>query len=535
MSGILLPGQENRPDSSSGSQPTSSGDSGLILPGSAKRRPAPQPESPAPVPSESSAGAAPPAGVPAAGAPEGGPRRRLSAEDLAFPPQGAQVQCPSCGNTIVAPVFSIIDLGANPELKEMLLGSQINVATCQRCGYSAMLSAPLMVHVPDKQWLGVVIPPEARVDELQSQRIIGELSQALMRKLPQEQRKGYMLQPRQYADWNRFMEQMWEFEGVSAETIRRQRAQAELLQSLSALANDREALKLALARSSDLVDRNLFGLLDRIYLMLISQPSQASEQEIAQISQLREALLELTPAGQEIAALQERVRELVEEFQPGHSRDEMLQKLLTTMDEQDGREIISAVTLTLAPVFDYQFMLDLAERIDASTDEGQRKKLEDLRTMLLAAQERMQQTAQMAAQEASQFLQELLQQDDIEAALRANADSLDETFLAVLSGSIQQAEKNKSGAAARRLRKVYDLAVQILQDGLPPEMQLLNVLLSASENRADLKRLLEQNRELLTPEFISGLRNVEKEMRGEGREALADRVKAIRSQASLML
>lgn len=42
-----------------------------------------------------------------------------------------------------------------------------------------------------------------------------------MRKLITEARKGYMLQPKQFMDWQRFMEQMWEFEGVTAEMLRR--------------------------------------------------------------------------------------------------------------------------------------------------------------------------------------------------------------------------------------------------------------------------------------------------------------------------
>jgi hypothetical protein len=88
--------------------------------------------------------------------------------------------------------------------------------------------------------------PSAGIDDIQRQKMIGDLTQALMRKLPQEQRRGYMLQPKQYMDWNRFNEQLWEFEGVTAEMLRRQRAQTELMQSLLGLADDPKALDLAL-------------------------------------------------------------------------------------------------------------------------------------------------------------------------------------------------------------------------------------------------------------------------------------------------
>ncbi|MGL4647944.1 MAG: hypothetical protein ACRC1H_00945, partial [Caldilineaceae bacterium] len=143
--------------------------------------------------------------------------------------------------------------------------------------------------------------------------------------------------------------------------------------------------------------------------------------------------------------------------------------------------------------------------------------------------------SQAAAQQASQLLQELLQADNLEDALRANAEDLDETFLAVLAGSIQQAERNKSVAAARRLRQVYDMALQILQEDMPAELQLMNLLLSVAERRADLKRVLEENRDALTPDFIAALHRIEDEMRDEGRSELADRVKSIRGQAALMM
>jgi hypothetical protein len=543
MSGILLPGQENRP--SAQSPDTSSqtgGGSGLVLPSSARRRPEAEPTPPAAPDIETVAqpeGTQPPAGEgssaqgPDAGAPRG--QRRLSAEDLLFPPTGAQVQCPNCGTPFVVPIFSIIDLGANPELKQMLLSGQINAASCPRCGAGGALSTPLMVHVPDKQWLGVVTPAEARINEVQRQKVIGEMTQALMRKLPQDERKGYMLQPRQYMDWNRFLEQLWEFEGVTAEMLRRQRAQTDLLQSLLSLSNDRDALQIAINRNGDLIDRSFFNLLDRMYLMLVSQPGAAQgEFDVARFTQLREALLEMTPAGQEVAALQERVRVLVEKFQPGITRDELLQTLLDAWEQPNGREVVGAVVVSAAPAFDYEFMLRISERMEqAGGDE--RVRLEELRAMVMAAQERLQQTSQAAAQEASALLSELLQAPDLEQALRANIDALDENFLGMLAASIQQAERNNSKGAVRRLRQVYDTTLRLLQEGLPDEMRLINELLSASENRGDLKRVLEANRDAITPEFLDLLHRAEDDMRAEGRDALADRVKSIRGQATLMM
>ena len=81
------------------------------------------------------------------------------------------------------PVFTIIDLGVNPELGPAILGGQVNMAMCPQCGAGGALGAPLMVHDPAHEFLGVYVPPTG-VDDVQRQRIIGDLTQTLMRRLP---------------------------------------------------------------------------------------------------------------------------------------------------------------------------------------------------------------------------------------------------------------------------------------------------------------------------------------------------------------
>ncbi len=534
MSGLILPGGRGGstppPDDSSNQGQQSA--SGLVLPSSTTRRREQRSGEPPAVPSGAPAEAAPGGPV---GAEPGPPQRarRLSAEDLAFPPTGAQVQCPNCGTPYVVPIFSIIDLGLNPELKQALLGGQVNAAICPNCGVGGPLSAPLMVHVPEKQWLGVLMPPEARLNDLQRQKVIGEMTQTLMRKLPQEQRKGYMLQPKQFADWNRFSEQLWEFEGVSAETLRRQRSQTELLQSLLGLADDRKALELALGRSGDLVDRQFFALLDRLMMLM---NAQGQEGEADRFLALRNHLLELTPAGKEVAAQQERIRAVLTSITPETTREQLLDMLVDLWRQQpDGRDVGGAVIMGLPTLFDYDFLLRLSERIDQTSDPAEKQDLEQIRQMVTTAQEQVQQSRQMVVQQAQQVLQEVLGAEDAEATLRQYVDYIDEVFLSLLANSAQQAERNNSTAAARRLRSIYETALRVIEEGMPPEVQLLNRLLSAGDSKADLNTLLEENRAALTPDFIETLRRVESEMRDTGRPAMADRVKSIRAQASLKM
>ncbi len=50
-----------------------------------------------------------------------------------------QITCPNCGTPYSAEVHQIIDVGRQPELKQMLLSGQLNVAVCPSCGAGGQL------------------------------------------------------------------------------------------------------------------------------------------------------------------------------------------------------------------------------------------------------------------------------------------------------------------------------------------------------------------------------------------------------------
>ena len=147
---------------------------------------------------------------------------------------------------------------------------------------------------------------------------------------------------------------------------------------------------------------------------------------------------------------------------------------------------------------------------------------------------RQQQSQESMAQQVQQLLQEVLQATDTEAALRANIEEIDDTFLSFLVANIQQAERAKATAAARRLRSVYDQAVKILQESMPADLQLLNQLLTTPDD-ATMRQMLKDNRAMITPEFIESLTPLETEMRQTGRAELADRIKSVRAQMRLLV
>ncbi len=452
--------------------------------------------------------------------------------DLLFPPTGAQVTCPSCGASYTAAVFTIVDLGANPELKGLLLGGQINTAVCNACGAGGPLSVPLMVHEPEHEFLGVVVPGQARLDDMQTQKMIGEMSQTLMARLPSDQRKGYMFQAQQYFEWDSLIEKLWGFEGVTPEMLRRRREQSELISSLVRLGSDENAMKMVVDRNKGLIDSSFFVLLGQV-INAVAAEGQPDQHEA--LIGLRTSLLDSTEAGQELKALEERVQEGLSKIGPSTTREELLSQLLDYWNEgENGEAIATAVLNAAAGLTDYQFLLGLADRLENSSDPEERSALIAIRERVVEIGEQRSQSQQMAAQQVQAVLQEVLQAPDTDAALKDNIEQINEMFLAVLASNIRQAEQNNAAFAAQRLRTIYEKAVTILEEQMPPEMRLLNRLLSAPDEGA-MRRLLQDNRSDLSQEFVDAMKTLEERFSREGNSALAGRVRSIRGQAALLL
>jgi hypothetical protein len=212
----------------------------------------------------------------------------------------------------------------------------------------------------------------------------------------------------------------------------------------------------------------------------------------------------------------------------------VLDKLLEAWDGENGREIGSSVVMALGPMLDYHFLLAISNRLEQTTDEATRARLEELRNLVIELQEQQRQDVQSVAAQAQEVLQAILEAEDVDAALAQYGDMIDESLLGLLANNIDRAEKSGATAAVRRLREIYDKALDMLQANMPPELRLINQLVNAPD-KAAVRRLLEENRSALTHEFIDALRQLEEDFRGRGGADVADRLKSVRAQAQLMM
>ncbi len=106
-----------------------------------------------------------------------------------------QVSCPNCRQPVVADVDQLFDVNADPSAKQRLLSGSFNLIQCKMCGYQGNLSTILVYHDPEKELLLTFVPPEIGLPRNEQERVIGGLINQVISKLPQEKRKGYLLNP----------------------------------------------------------------------------------------------------------------------------------------------------------------------------------------------------------------------------------------------------------------------------------------------------------------------------------------------------
>ena len=132
------------------------------------------------------------------------------------------------------------------------------------------------------------------------------------------------------------------------------------------------------------------------------------------------------------------------------------------------------------------------------------------------------------------ILQEVLESNNTLEALRERADQIDQAFLALLRNNVQAAQQQGATAAAKRFQTVYEQALSVIEERMPPEQRLLIQLINAPDEAA-ARKALRENKHLLSKEFITVMESVEADLRSNGNADKADLFKSLRGQISLML
>ena len=407
----------------------------------------------------------------------------------------------------------------------MLLSGQLNVAVCPNCGHGGILSTPLVYHDPDKELLFTHVPPELGMPEIEQQRVVGELTNRVMSSLPPEKRKGYLLRPRSFLRLEPMIEAILEAEGVTREMLEAQRARTALLERL--LRTPGADARRIIAQENDAqIDYEFFQLLG---LNLQLAQAQGQEGAAQQLAALRQQLLGWTSAGKEVTARQEAIRELG----PQVTREELLEKLVAA--EQAGDETrIETMVAVARPLVDYGFYQQLSERIEAAEVAGQADEargLKELRQKILDTTAEIDAEMQQLTRESSELLEQILNSDDVEQAVRDSMPRLDQFFMELLAENMHAAERTGNRQRIDRLQQVADTLMKLIEESQPLEIRFINELLTA-DYPGGTKALLEERRDMVSEELLGLMELVEQDLAEENRAELAGRLAQIRQQAA---
>ena len=407
-------------------------------------------------------------------------------------PRTATLRCPQCGFSYQAPVFSIIDIGQTPELKQVMMAGQINASQCPNCGNINYVGTPILYHDPEHEFAGVFIPQQLNLKHDQREKAIGDLTKSLMDALPAEQRRYYMLNPQQFFTMDGLVEKVLGFEGITPEMIAASRRKIELVEELSRKKDDAMALSLAVKENEALLDQEFFSLLSNF---IYSTQAEGQAEAAQQLADLREKLLPLTEVGHTILKQRQAVQNL------GRSPDR--KSVLKAVLDGDLEEV-EAITVVARPLLDYRFFEEYTKHVEAASGDA-RQRLESKRERMLQILETLRAADQQVMQQASQILQDLLSAEDMAEAVRQNLPYIDQTVISVLLSNIDNAEKRGAKAAAQRLRDLWEMINKQMEETIPPELHLL-YLLTDAEYPEQTREILRQHKDQVNAEFLTFLK-----------------------------
>ena len=444
-------------------------------------------------------------------------------------PASTSITCPSCGRPFGAILEQIIDVGRDPTAKERLLSGRVNLITCPNCGYRGMVGTPLMYHDPAKQMAVIYVPIELNLDSTARQKLIGDLTNALMRSLPEEAPKGYLLQPKEALTMQGLVDLVLEGDGITQEMIASERRKVELIEQISTV-SDEELVPL-LAENQ--------ALFDLTFIELLTAASQAATQRgdtrrSLRLLNVRSQLMETTEAGQMLREQEAAANEAAQELQAlgeNITREAFVDLLIKAAGNPAKVDALAGMGRSL---LDYTTFQLITNQLDATTSEDDKKLLEALRDRLLQINAEYERQARVLIQRSADTLKMLLQAGDIPGAIRNNLDRIDDMFLQILQVNLEEARRAGNLEVSTRLKEIRDEVLKLIQASAPPEIRLINDLLAVESEEESIKMLQEHQADI-NEDLVAVMGELADQLRQGGNSPAADRLEVLRAQAQKML
>jgi hypothetical protein len=433
-----------------------------------------------------------------------------------------RINCPNCRQPITADLEQLFDASADPTAKQQLLSGAFNLIRCPHCGYQGNLATPIVYHDPEKELLLTYVPPELGLPRDDQERMLGNLINQVVNRLPPEQRKGYLLRPQAHLTMQGLVERILQADGITREMIEAQQKRLNLLQRLMGATNA-EARQELVAQEGELIDGDFFALLGRLGEAAAMSGDQSSAQRLQEI---QTELLDNTEFGRQVKEQNAEIQAAIQSLQEA-GQELTREKLLDIVVKAPSDTRLSALVSLARPGMDYSFFQLLSDRIDRARDKG-RQRLIDLRERLLELTREFDEQMAARQEQTRQLLDRLLSAENISEATMENLPEVDDYFLQVLNAEM---EKVRGSGNLERMEKLQQI-INVLQQASapPPEVALIEELLEAPDDLAR-RKLMEEHRQEITPEFlqmISGL--LAQVQQYEQDQELVDRLKALNRQ-----
>jgi hypothetical protein len=433
-----------------------------------------------------------------------------------------QVSCPNCRQPVVADVDQLFDVNVDPSAKQRLLSGSFNLIQCKMCGYQGNLSTILVYHDPEKELLLTFVPPEIGLPRNEQERVIGGLINQVISKLPQEKRKGYLLNPQTTLTLQGLVERVLEGDGITREMIQAQQQRLNLLQRLATTTD--ESVRAEIIKQEDaLLDQDFFMLLNRLGEAAMSSGDRDSAHQLAE---LQKSLLANSAYGRQLQEQSKEIETALADLQK-EGKDLTREKMLELVIHAPNETRLSALVGLARPLLDYAFFQLLSERIDRARGDG-RTRLVELRAQLLEMTQEIDKQVETQRKQIRQLINALLQAPDIEEALAKALPAIDEVFESEIESMLQEARQQGDLDRSGKLQKIIDLLQKA--SAPPPEMALIEDYLDITDDEAR-KLFLKDHQNQVNDGFMELMANLAVQTQSGQDKELAARVMDANRQA----
>jgi len=448
-------------------------------------------------------------------------------------PKPTPVRCSSCSTPSQAEIRTVIDTQHDPQGKMLLLSGQLNSFTCPNCGTLNNVKTPILYHDAEKELLIAFIPQEIGIQQnMDEEKIVGDLLNELTAALPKEDFRGYMFNPKRSLTLQGLTNQILEADGITPEMLQQQQKRVDLIQTL--METDADNLPTVIKDHDDQIDEDFFGT----FSTMGSRLMQSGQPELASIlEQLQTALLEHSTMGQELIAREQKQQETIEAVSQeiealGEDADkkDFIQLLWSYRDDE---EKIQAMVGLIRPLFDYEFFQMLAGQVGNISEED-RPQLEALRDKVYQLTQTIDEQSKAVMQQLAGVLQTIATSPNPEQMIRENLGVIDDNFMMILNMNLQESQKRGDQETFARLQEIHGIVVSVLREQMQPELRFVNDLLSVEDDTALIAELQQH-----APEFGDALFDVldavEEIVAGQGQVAVVERLRFIKSEAQKIL